>query len=320
MTRPRLTGVSAAAALVFVSMEIPGIALHASPPSQAPAQVSLAGLWSAPDDVATRDLFFGRGGAALVPSNDAEYEVIGHDTTGYSSGYEVRDQQGRKWDVKLGNEAQPELVASRVLWAIGYHQPAMHFVPGWRKRGDKTPTEPSARFRLSSDHDNEGEWAWADNPFAGSRELRGLLVANLVLNNWDLKDSNNRIYEMEANTPGPRRWFVVQDLGAALGRPGFPIGSRNDVEGFESQNLLASSSGGALEFEYGGRHRELLEGITADDVAWICGWLARLSDKQWADAFRAATYSPDVAQRFIAKLKAKVAEGVAAGRRGKEQP
>ncbi len=34
-------------------------------------------------------------------------------------GYEVRGPDGRTWDVKLGAEAQSEVVASRVLWAIG---------------------------------------------------------------------------------------------------------------------------------------------------------------------------------------------------------
>ena len=32
---------------------------------------------------------------------------------GYSAGYDVIDPQGRVWDVKTGDEAQPEVVASR---------------------------------------------------------------------------------------------------------------------------------------------------------------------------------------------------------------
>ena len=50
------------------------------------------------------------------------------DVTGYSRGYTVTDAQGRVWDVKIGAEAQPEVVASRVLWLIGYHQPIIYFV------------------------------------------------------------------------------------------------------------------------------------------------------------------------------------------------
>ena len=324
MTNWRQRAVSSAAVFGLILSEAPAVLLLAQPPPPQPgagsAVASIAELWWPPKDIAARDLFLGPSGASHVPAKDAAYEVIGYDRTGYSAGYEVRDEQGRGWDVKLGTEAQPELVASRVLWAIGYHQPSMHFVSGWRKKGEKTPSEPSARFRLQSAHDSKGEWAWSNNPFAGTRELRGLVVANLVLNNWDLKDSNNRIYEITENTPGPRRWFVVQDLGASLGRTGFPVGTRNDIDGFERQNLIARSQGGTIEFDYGGRHRDLLKGITAGDVSWICGLLAQLTDAQWADAFRAATYPPDIAQRYITKLKSKVAEGVAVGTRGKGQP
>ena len=36
-----------------------------------------------------------------------------------------------------------------------------------------------------------------------------------------------------------------------------------------------------------------------------------LTDTQWDDAFRAADYSPDVRARYIKKIKAKIAEGLA---------
>jgi hypothetical protein len=40
-----------------------------------------------------------------------------------------------------------------------------------------------------------------------------------------------------------------------------------------------------------------------------------LTDKQWADAFRAGGYEPQVAKRFIAKLKQKIEQGRALGSR-----
>jgi hypothetical protein len=39
--------------------------------------------------------------------------------------------------------------------------------------------------------------------------------------------------------------------------------------------------------------------------------MAGLSDQQWDDAFRAAGYVDAYRQRYIAKLKAKIAEGLA---------
>ena len=46
-------------------------------------------------------------------------------------------------------------------------------------------------------------------------------------------------------------------------------------------------------------------------MRWICGRLQRLSDAQWRDAFRAGGYPPDDAERFIRRLKQKIAEGLA---------
>ena len=39
-----------------------------------------------------------------------------------------KDASGRVWSVKLGIEAQPEVTASRILWAMGFHQPPQYFV------------------------------------------------------------------------------------------------------------------------------------------------------------------------------------------------
>jgi len=39
--------------------------------------------------------------------------------------------------------------------------------------------------------------------------------------------------------------------------------------------------------------------------------LSRVTDSQWEDAFRAADYSPEERARYIRKIKAKIAEGLA---------
>ncbi len=51
--------------------------------------------------------------------------------------------------------------------------------------------------------------------------------------------------------------------------------------------------------------------ITPADVRWICARLQRLTDAQWHDAFRAGGYAPEDADRFIRRLKQKIAEGLA---------
>ena len=66
-----------------------------------------------------------------------------------------------------------------------------------------------------------------------------------------------------------------------------------------------------MEFFYRGIHQRLLDTVSRDDVVWTCRLLARLIDAQWHDAFRAAGYPDDHAQRFAAKIQSKVAEGLA---------
>src|SRR5689334_12340408 len=91
-------------------------------PEGAPAPHA-AQLWSEPADLTARDLFHGPGGPDLVPPTGGRFTFVAKDDTGFSRGWDVTDAAGMKWDVKLGPEAQSEVVASRIVWALGYHQP-----------------------------------------------------------------------------------------------------------------------------------------------------------------------------------------------------
>jgi hypothetical protein len=288
----------------------------------APADV--AQLWMEPNDLETRDLFHGAGGAALAPDPSARYELVAIDDGGYSPGYDVRDARGARWSVKLGIEAQPEVVASRVLWAIGYHQPPTYLLTDWQLTGKQVEAPGAGRFRLESGgHKVVDDWSWYENPFVSTQPFKGLLVANLILNNWDWKTSNNKVYDVADSDGAPRRVFVVRDLGASLGKTTFPRflkwtplrgmgqGSRNDVAGFEEQALIKKVDGRRVTFDYRGIHDGLVDTLTVNDVVWTCRLMARISDRQWRDAFRAAHYADAEQQRFITKLKSKIDEGLA---------
>ena len=302
---------TSAAVLFALAVAVPAapLACACSGRDTAPQQASSSELWIDPGDIAARDAFYGPGGKRSVPPGNVEYEVLEVDQTGYSGGYTVSDGT-RKWDLKIGPEAQPEIVLNRVLWLIGYHQPVVHFVSNWSRKGHAGELQRAARFRLQSDHDSDGEWAWRENPYVGSRELKGLVIANLLLNNWDFKTSNNRIYTVEQSARGPARWIVVQDLGASLGRSGWPMGNRNDVDAFESQRFVTGVENGIVQFDYRGRHRELLDDLTPADLVWTMRLVSRISDRQWADVFRAASYPPDVAERYRTHIAVKIQEAL----------
>jgi hypothetical protein len=271
-------------------------------------------LWEDPGNIAQRDLLWGSARPDGAPSASDVYTVLALDKTGYSKGYDVKGPDGREWDIKLGREVQPEIVLSRILWALGYHQPQTYYVTGWQLEGSWDSEGEPARFRARSDHESEGEWKWLENPFAGTRPLQGLVAINLLLNNYDLKTSNNRVYRLREPKAEPARRYVVQDLGNALGKPrGLPYlsGTRDDIDDYESFNLIRKVTGSAVQLNYRGVHGDILERLSTGDVIWACELMSRLNDAQLDDAFKAAEYPPDIRQRYIRKLRAKIQEGLA---------
>lgn len=281
-----------------------------------PTRAEMAQLWVEPRNIASRDLFWGPGGQKWAPKPETKFKVKSFKETGTSPGWDVEDPStGREYDVKAGQEAQVEVVLSRLLWGVGYHQPPVYLLTKYDLSGEKATEMPmTARFRPKLGDelaDAVADWSWHENPFVGTRELKGLIVLQLIFNNWDMKPAQNKIYEVKNPGRGPARWYVVRDLGAALGKTGWPTGTKNNVEEFESQRLIAKVlPNRRLEFDYHARHDELLENITIDEVVWACQLMNRLSRRQYQDAFRAAAYPEPVAERFIAKIRAKVQEGL----------
>jgi hypothetical protein len=289
---------------------------------------SLEQLWQEPHDIDRRSLYYGPGGAELAP-RATTFTFVARDTGGWSPGFDVRDADGIEWSVKLGPEAQSEVVASRILWAIGFHQPPTYYLAQWTLTGAESGPQPAGRFRPSLPAWKvTGEWSWYENPFVGTPPFGGLVVANLILNSWDWKTSNNKVYELATPVNGVGRWFMVRDLGASLGKTTYPAilkwfrlrgfgqGTRNDLAGFEEQGFISRVDDEAQpEFDYRGIYRDVVDTVTLADVAWTCGLLSRLSDEQWRDAFRSGGYNPEDTTRYVAKIKAKIAQGlrVAAG-------
>ena len=286
------------------------------------ANADVSQLWQEPADLETRDLLVGP--AADAPKPDASaFTFVKADRTGHSPGYDLRDKNGIKWSVKLGSEAQTEVVTSRILWAIGYHQVPTYYLTTWRMEGGPQGHPGPGRFRPELPNAKVvGDWAWHQNPFVQTQAFRGLIVANLIVNNWDWKTSNNKIYDV-ANADGASvRQYIVRDLGASFGKSDAPgiarvlgariaQGNRNNLEDFEQQGFIKAVVGNRVEFDYDGIYQSVVDTVTVDDVVWTCRLLSRLSDAQWNAAFSAAGYPPDQAARFIAKLKSKIAEGLA---------
>ena len=276
----------------------------------------MAELWEPPADLERRDLLFGSGGREHAPESRGVYTLRSVKATGMSPGYDVTDERGQEWSVKLGVEARTEVVVSRLVWAIGYRQPPVYYVPAWTLSEDGRQTaQPGARFRSELPWQKKrGEWSWRDNPFRDTRPMAGLFVLMAMVNNWDLKTEQNVVYDIEQRGRGPRRWYTVRDLGASFGRTAWLFaGTKDDPAGFENERFIDSIEANRVHLHFQGAWREphLLESVTPADVRWTCELLARLSDRQWRDAFRTGGFSDAESSRYIRRLREKITEGIA---------
>lgn len=274
-------------------------------------------LWREPTDIASRDLFLGPGGDAMKPDlSNVTFEK--EDAEGYSVKYRVRDGAGRKWVVKIGNEARPETAAVRLLWAVGYVTEINYLAPCVHIKGAPKPRKDvkrceddgfaDVRFEARPDNVKRGDvWEWKGNPFAGTKELNGLAVLMALLNNWDLKTSNNKILLVRKEDGSTEQHYIISDLGATFGKTGGPIShSRNEPEKYVKTKFVERVKGDRLEFAYSGKQGELLEHVTVEQAKWIGGLLAQLSDQQLQDAFRAANFEPEEIQMLTAAVKARI--------------
>jgi hypothetical protein len=281
-----------------------------------PGAADVSALWRAPDS--PRDLFGGVGGAERSPDPRARFTVIEIKEGSFSEGYTVTDPEGREWSVKFPPEAQPEVVASRIFWGLGYHQVPTYLLHAWEARRALGPNpQRAARFRpkhISIDGvalKEKSDWSYYQNPFVGRPELAGLIVLQVMLANSDLKDGQNVLYELDRPLEGSRVWYVARDLGHTLGRTGRVDAPRNDIAAFETARFIRGVKDGYVQFEFHSRHSPLVEHITVADVRWICTRLSALTDRQWNDAFSAGGYDPDLAARFVRVLKQRIAQGLA---------
>ena len=276
---------------------------------------TMAQLWEYPADLEQRNLLLGPGGSKNAPDPNDVYTFVDAKAVGTQPGYDVKDSRGREWSTKLGKESRTEVTASRIVWAIGYHQPTVYYLPRWTLlRDGKRIPQSGARFRLD-DTKNLGQWSWRKNPFLHTRELTGLWVLMVMMNNADLKSQQNAIYRLkDDDAPGPRVRYVVKDLGAAFGSTAWPVGgSKDNPDDFDEEAFVERVEENRVHFAYRGSFFEPQIQRTAApaDVRWVSQLLSRLTPKQWSDAFRAGGFSEQEAARYITRLKQKIAEGLA---------
>jgi hypothetical protein len=294
-------------------------------------------LWRHPKDIATRDLIYGPGGKAHSPVGPFTFDK--EDLKGTNPKFDVIAANGGKWKVKLGEEAQPETVASRLVWAVGYFANEDYFVPVLRvkdmptlKRGRKLVTPDGvaygARMKRSVPGQKKiGEWEWLDDRFTNTREWNGLRTLMAVINNWDLKDENNAIYQAEG-PQGPEQLYMVSDLGSSFGTTGLSWtkrGSKGNLKAYRHSKWIKNIGPEYVDFNVPSRPaldhfpdipalmrrlrlRKIGWNVPRKDARWMGNLLGELSAKQIRDAFRSAGYEAGTVEAYSRVVESRIAE------------
>ena len=305
--------------------------------SAAPAPVT----WRDPGDIAARDLRFGPGSEKNAPVGP--FTFLEEDAAGESPKFKVRDAQGVIWSVKMGVEAQAETVVSRLVWAVGYFAEEAYYLdrievknlPKLRRGGEfveNKTTVRGVRLEPRRDYITRGEtWDWEQNPFVGTRELNGLKVLMVLVANYDTSVRNNSIFTVrDPETGNVETRYIVSDVGCTLGKIGGMGGkrSKNNLSDFLANKFILSVENGVVKFDYdttpkgaGGffakmfspgygsrqaKKERAMGTAPVADARWIGTQLAKLSDEQLRDAFRAAHYDQATMEGFVKVLRERI--------------
>ena len=294
-------------------------------------------LWHKPANIASLDMFYGQGGKDKQPV--APFTFLDEDKNGTNPKMDVRDANGKKWRVKEGEEARPEVVASRLLWAMGYyanddylvHQATVSGVNV--KRGSKefkAGDLSDVRFSKKPGGQNKiGIWQWKDNPFYGTKEFNGLRVMMAVMNNWDLKDENNSVY---SDSKTGSMIFLVNDVGASFGANGLGwtrSRSKGNIDSFRDSKFILRMTESEVDFSTPKKPTGMFiasagttigsyakragldwigHNIPRADAKWMGSLLGQLTHAQLVDAFRAGNFPPADIDSYVSVVESRIAE------------
>jgi hypothetical protein len=290
-------------------------------PAFAQQAANTGALWRDPGASPARELLEGPGGRDRQPGNS--FKFIKESEGGTSPKFEVEDENGVRWKVKLGHEAKPESAATRLIRAAGYHADEDYYRAQIHVQGMKALSRGQeyvsgggivreARLERQGGAKKSGAWDWYNNPFVGTREFNGLRVMMALINNWDLKKVNNEVYD----EGGTQRRYVISDLGASFGRTGNSFGrSRGVMKDYAESKFIEKVTPEYVDFVlhsrpfvltavhvpnylFRTRMESVAKHIPIADARWLGNQLGAVSPDRIRDCFRAAGFSPSEVEGY----------------------
>jgi len=289
-------------------------------------------IWHPTIAVNQLNLFYGVGGKEDAPRQDAKYKFKKEDMNGTSPKFDIEDDQGIKWRVKLGQEPRGETAATRLLFVAGYFVDEDYYVDELHveglpplKRGRSYVTDDGvvhgARLeRRMKEVKKLGTWDWFKNPFVGTKEFNGLRVMIALVNNWDLKTINNSIYEVNDEAE-----YLVSDVGATFGKTGDPLHrSKSVLKDYEDSKFIDKVTTDFVDFVMHSRPpllaavnipnyekrthmQDVTKHIPRADAKWLGERLSQLTEEQIRDAFRAGGYTQEEVERYSTVIQNRIA-------------
>jgi len=147
-----------------------------------------------------------------------------------------------------------------------------------------------------------------------------LRIMMALINNWDLKEINNSIYEEKGTDPR----YVVSDLGASFGETGNSLTrSKSNPVDYSGSKFIQTVTPEHVDFFLSSRPffltavnvsnyakrthmQDIAKGIPLAHAKWLGSVLAPLTDEQLRDCFRAAGYAPEDVEGNAAMVKERI--------------
>jgi hypothetical protein len=296
-----------------------------------------ATIWRDPGNVETLDFAGGPGGREGAPQPPFVFREA--PSYGTNPKIIVSDARNSTWEMKWGPEVKAEPFATRLLWAVGYHVEPSYYVPegqvegaGHLDRGmprhdrqtsvidrSKGNAFSRARFELRDPRITfvkDLNWAWESNPFVNSREFAGLKIMTMLVSNWDTKDStssrsaNTAIVKFRNEDGTEESRYLVNDWGASMGKWGSPMTHTSwDCQGYKEQTpyfVKGLDKNGMVRFGYTSQTQSMSQNISPEHVAWLMGYLGRITDDQIRDGLRASNADSADLECFATAVRSRI--------------